>query len=244
MVPFRWKNCLADVHTYNHARTVEAFLRDVILPAIEALDGRIDELGRSESPGAVFAQSDMEDVRRETKMSFALAIQSIWERQLRTYLQGCARDLGQTLNVEKANWKDLQTQFRTLRGIGLKMFPSFDDLEILHHLGNACRHGDGSSGRFLLKRCPDLWPLGYLEALAAFPHGPAKPSVSSMDVPLARLCASVEAVAAFWRDTEHIYKESIEPKDATLEASLVKDRQARRWLLTQAEGIGGAADRP
>ena len=40
-----------------------------------------------------FAQADMEDVLKETKMAFSLSIQSIWERQLRGYLRGCAEEL-------------------------------------------------------------------------------------------------------------------------------------------------------
>jgi hypothetical protein len=65
----------------------------VIAPAIRALEEKIAALGRSDIPGDAFAQADMEDVLKETKMAFGLSIQSIWERQLRGYLRGCAEEL-------------------------------------------------------------------------------------------------------------------------------------------------------
>ncbi|MDB5604326.1 MAG: hypothetical protein JWP25_1226 [Bradyrhizobium sp.] len=162
MTPFRWKNCFADVQACKHDITIRSYLDDVIVPALKTLDRRIDELGRSNSPGHEFAQADMEDVLRETKMAFSLSIQSIWERQLRAYLRGCANELRPhtpaVSKVEKADWRDLRKLFDDLRGIAIESFPSFDALDILHHLGNACRHGDGRSTVELSQRCPDLWP--------------------------------------------------------------------------------------
>jgi hypothetical protein len=77
MTPFRWKNCFADVQAGKHDITIRSFLDDVIVPALETLDRRIDELGRSNSPGHEFAQADMEDVLRETKMAFSLSLDPI-----------------------------------------------------------------------------------------------------------------------------------------------------------------------
>jgi hypothetical protein len=123
MTPFRWKNCFADVQAGKHDITIRSYLDDVIVPALETLDRRIDELGRSNSPGHEFAQADMEDVLRETKMAFSLSIQSIWERQLRAYLRGCANELRPhapaVVKVEKADWRDLRKLFHDLRGIAI-----------------------------------------------------------------------------------------------------------------------------
>src|SRR3546814_18258276 len=86
----------------------------------------------------------MTDMLRESKLAFGLAIQSIWERQLREYLRGCAGELvpGEPIGakIERADWKALRKYFRKLRGIELEVFPSFDNLDLLQHLGNACRH--------------------------------------------------------------------------------------------------------
>jgi hypothetical protein len=185
-------------------------------------------------PGHEFAQADMQDVLREAKMAFALSIQSIWERQLRAYLVGCAQALQPSTfpegKVERSNWKELRGLFRDLRGIELESFPSFDELDILQHLGNACRHGDGGSAVELSRRCADLWqPIPSLPPeFGPAPSGP--PPVASMDISAARLRGFVEAIATFWMDTEYIYNESIERKHENLEAHLVRERGVRTWF--------------
>lgn len=158
MPPFRWKNCFADVQTSKHDLTIQTYFEDVVLPAIATLEAKIEALGRSEHPGDAFAQSDMEDVLQESNLAFGLAIQSIWERQLRSYLLGCASELHPEENlaprIEKADWAGLAKLFRRLRGIALDAFPSFPELDLLQELGNACRHGDGKSAVRLYERLP------------------------------------------------------------------------------------------
>lgn len=228
---------MADVHASRHDMTIESYFHDVITPALATLDARIDELARSDDSGDRFAQSDMEDVLRETKLAFGLSIQSIWERQLRGYLQGCASDLrpSEALGpkIEKANWEKLRKIFRTLRGIGLEEFPSFATLDILHYLGNACRHGDGESAVRLAGLCPDFWPMAFFSLSEE-----NSPPVSAMDIPVARLSEFVHAIARFWGDAEYIYNESIERKHPSLEARLVRERSERTWTPQAREGDG------
>ena len=237
MIPFRWTNCFADVLTSKHDLTIQSYLDDVVVPALATLDAKISELGASDWPGHEFAQADMEAMKSEAVIAFGLSIQSIWERQLRTYLRGCANELlpDEPIagKIDKANWQDLQKWFRKLRGIDLKEFPSFALLDTLQHLGNACRHGDGDSAVELHRRRPDLWPVippmppGFGEPQI----GPAAPPpAGSMEVPFNALSEFVTAIAAFWRDAEYIYNESIERKHESLEARLVKQRAERAWL--------------
>ncbi|CUX66598.1 conserved hypothetical protein [Agrobacterium tumefaciens str. Kerr 14] len=232
MEPFRWKNCYADVQTYRHAATIRTYLQDVIVPALETLDRKVDELEQRGGAWAAFARPDMMDVKRETKLAFSLAIQSIWERQLRAYLLGCARELRPTENlqtkIERADWEKLQVFFASLRGIELRAFPSFDALDILQNLGSAARHGDGGSAKKLIHQCPDLW-AHLSEALKDGNAGLEYRTVAMMDVPFDRLEGFAEAVARFWEDAEYIYNESIETKAAQLEARLADERLQRRW---------------
>jgi hypothetical protein len=51
-----------------------------------------------------------------------------------------------------------------------------------------------------------------------------------MEIPVTALSEFVAAIAAFWRDVEYIYNESIERKHESLEAHLVKQRAERTWL--------------
>jgi hypothetical protein len=246
MTPFRWKNCHADVLTYKHSITVESYFNDVIMPALATLDEKIAMLEDSREPSAAFAYDDMKDILRESKLAFCLAIQSIWERQLRAYLRGCANELRQGdaigARIDRADWKELCQCFRELRNIDLNAFPSFDSLDVLQHLGNACRHGNGNSATELARRCPDLWPD--ISSLPPMPHmPPGSPSielprtVDRMDIPVARLRSLVGAIAQFWRDAEYIYNESIERKAPHLEARLAKERITRSWVpQAPAEG--------
>lgn len=234
MTPFRWTNCYADVQTSMHDKTIRAYFDDVIAPSIDTLEQRVGELKESDDPLDMFIQSDTLDVLQETKLAFALSIQSIWERQLRAYLAGCAKELRPNENlknkVEKANWDALQRIFRDLRGLRLDSFPSFALLDILQHLGNACRHGDGNSAIRLHQRSPNLWkptppmPDGFGVT------GSEPPSVSLLDVSLEHLRQFTESVAQFWDDTTYIYNESIERKHPSLEARLALERKTRRWI--------------
>ena len=138
MTPFRWKNCFADVQTYRHGRTVQSYFDDVIMPALAIVQRKIEALGRGDNPGDAFSQDDMSLVLQEAKMAFGLSIQSIWERQLRVYLQGCARELAPAESLEDrvggANWAVLQKLFLRLRGIELSDFPTYPELDLLQHL--------------------------------------------------------------------------------------------------------------
>ncbi len=233
MEPFRWRNCYADVQTYRHGRTIQTYFDDVIIPALDTLDRKAEELEQRGGAWAAFAKPDMQDVIRETKLAFSLAIQSIWERQLRAYIIGCARELYPAedfpARIERADWEGLQKYFAKLRGIELRDFPSFVILDILQHLGNAARHGDGRSAGRLVEQCPDFWrfvPQMQLEQTAAAIYR----TVATMDVPVQRLAIFVGAVSEFWEDTCYIYNESIEPKDLNLEARLARERLERKWI--------------
>jgi hypothetical protein len=233
MKVFRWQNCYADVAASKHGISVQSFFDDVIAPAICALEEKIAILGRSDNPGDAFAQADMKDVLKETKMAFGLSILSIWERQLRGYLHGCAAELrpndGLAAQVTKANWEKLCTLFLELRSIRIDVFPSFAELETLQFLGNACRHGDGPSAIELAKRCPELWPMSRPTLFEDQPPVARPLPIALMDVPIERLRAFVKAITAFWDDAEYVYNESIEQKHPSLEARLARERIERSW---------------
>lgn len=182
----------------------------------------------------MFERSDIEDVLRETKMAFALAVQSIWERQLRSYLLGCARELRPKeplgKKIERADWEGLRKLFGDLRGIGLEAFPSFEALDTLQLLGNACRHGDGASAVELSRRCPDLWRPIPLMPFGDQPLQVNLQPVETMEVTVEQLHGFVDAIVEFWQDAEYIYNESIQSKHPSLEARLARERVERKWL--------------
>lgn len=232
--PFRWANCRADVDAVKHELTIRVFLNNVICPAVASLEARIAELEHSNEPAACFIQADTKVVLAETKKAFALAVQSIWERQLRAYLCICAAELqpesGVVIKIPNASWKQLCEIFLQLRGIALNEFPSFEQLDTLQLVGNSCRHGDGPSALELSQRYRSWWPQ-YVPLPSDFgPHSPPALVVGTMDIPLAAVVNFVDAIVEFWRDAAYIYHESIERKHASLDARLATERRERTWL--------------
>jgi hypothetical protein len=234
--PYRWKNCYADVGSSGHGRMAKAFLRDVVEPALATLDSQIEGWKKSDEPAAPFILSDVEDLLRTTTLAFCLSIQSLWERQIRSYLQGCARDLKFDPGIGKriliARWDEFDDLFKSLRGIGLSAFREYAALNSLQLLGNACRHGDGPSLQALVKLHPELWPdLGKpLDPPPPEIFGPTPvfpPTIEGMTISLEWLRTLVDAITSFWDETEYIYNESIERKLPSLEAQLVKVRRER-----------------
>lgn len=231
---FRWKNCRADVATYRHGRMAHEFLNDVVEPSLEALNAKIDELSRSDDPAADFISADTEELLHATTMAFCLSVQSMWERQIRTYLHDCAKELRPDSPLAKKamneRWDKIDKLFFQLRGIELSAFDQYAELDLLHLLGNACRHGDGPSAKELWARRPDLWPQRMRSPHPFEDTAPATrepPSIERIIIPLDLIRTFVEAIAAFWDETEYIYLESIERKHESVEAKLVKMRQER-----------------
>lgn len=234
--PFRWRNCHADVGSSGHGRMAQAFLRDVVEPALATLDSQIERWKKSDEPAAPFILGDVEDLLRTTTLAFCLSIQSLWERQIRSYLQGCARDLKFDPAIGKriliARWEEFDGLFMSLRGIGLSAFKEYAELNTLQLLGNACRHGDGPSLKVLVEMHPELWPNRGKPLFPPLPDefGPTPsfpPTIEEMIIPRNLLRALVNAIASFWDETEYIYNESIERKHPSLEAHLVKVRSER-----------------
>jgi hypothetical protein len=237
---FTWKNCRADVYSYRYGAIAKEFLALVIYPALDALDYEIQKWEDSEDPISHFMIADITELTEKTRMAFCLSIQSLWERQIRTYLSGCHQELKidlSSVSKRKASdvahialWGDeLNTVFERLRGVTLQSFDSYQNLNLLQLVGNVCRHGDGPSSRQLWKDHPELWPT--YDPAGPF-HDPSEqlqpPPADMMIISRDLLTSFVEAIDLFWDDTEYIYNESIEVKAASLKTRLTAEREKRQ----------------
>ena len=233
---FTWDNLQSDIYLGLHANSMRLYLDDIVTPALNAIDTRHNELSRSDDHGAAFELGDMEALRDSTMETFALSIQSQWERQLREFLKGCAHDLKRSdayvASLATDNWTKLLECFQDLRGVPLQAFDSFPELDLLQLLGNACRHGDGNSAKKLYERWPELWPnwppatpaSWFDQSLNCQPSHPPFSQVSLSRLLLVRLA---EAVIWFWEDHNYIYTNSIKRKHYSVEDSLAKMRNER-----------------
>lgn len=239
-----WTNCHADVATAGHSRIVAAYMQDVIDPSLTALNAQVQAWGESTEEWAPFAHSDAEKLLRATIESFCLSIQSLWERQLRDYLAGCAQQLRSDEKlasyISRMNWGELIKVFQDLRGISLEDFDSFPDLDLLQLLANACRHGDGKSARDLFKRNPELWPTWCNEVLDGMEKvrggelsGTRMPSFNNIAIPPSMLRRFADAIIWFWDDAEYVYINSLKSKHPSVYSKLAKMREDRANRHTQ-----------
>lgn len=233
---FTWDNLHADIYLGLHAYAMRRYLESVITPALDSIDSRHDELSRSEEVSAAFELVDVASLRGSTIEAFALSIQSQWERQLRDFLKGSARELKRSetyvASLATDPWLTLLERFQDLRGLPLQTFDSFPDLELLQLLGNACRHGDGKSARLLYERCPELWSHRPLEFPISVPEPaladkPNHPSFSEVNLPRSLLVRLTQAVIWFWEDHNYIYTNSIKSKHWSVDGTLAKMRDER-----------------
>ncbi|MDW9232924.1 hypothetical protein C7S15_9024 (plasmid) [Burkholderia cepacia] len=231
----RWEQNYADVQTSPHSARIRAFLADVVLPALGALDRDIERWGATREGGAPFARADAEVLLQATIQAFCLAIQSIWERQLRDWISDCVRHCGGNAHqVTIAQMKPLEQVNRVLhdvRGATLAAFPSYPDLTYLQLVGNACRHGDGDSATTLFRAHPELWPH-WITAPPPMPDGsPAQsssvPTFRQAVIPRELLTRFVNAIGWFWDDVSYVCMNSFAQKDEGIESRLAEMRTAR-----------------
>ena len=246
--PIRWKNCNADVGTWRYGRIAQEFFNDVVEPPLDALDAHINEWTESDDPVALFHLSDLRELRRATMMAFCLSIQSIWERQIRAYLSGCAHELrGDNALTKKAldeRWDNIGDLFFDLRGIHLSSFYKYRELDLLHLLANVCRHGDGPSAKRLWCRYPEFWPDQHTHSRnsrTATSTRKRSPSTEKIDIPRCQLRTFIGAIISFWEEIEYIYLENIQQKHESLEKKLValredRVRQGERWSMCASVG--------
>ncbi|MGY2964652.1 hypothetical protein ACVWZP_005601 [Pseudomonas sp. TE36184] len=239
--PYKWTIGFADAYAHNNGDTVRDFMSLVVQPSLAALERKRQELARAAQDDVVFhfALSDHEGLIQRTYMTFALAIQSLWEQQIRSYLICClGRHTieGVTLKkLETATWgTKLNALFFKVRGIELSSFDSYPALTQLQMLGNACRHGDGDSARDLHTLHPELWPtpiqFPWLDS-SMEPPSPPKPPVQHLQITLEILTRYVSAIALFWLDMDRLGMESLLDKQPDMQYRVAELLERRTPFL-------------
>jgi hypothetical protein len=79
----------------------------------------------------------MKEVLRAATMAFCLSIQSIWERQIRSYLVACVRELGGSASKLKAAMMgEWEKSFENLRRVKPSTFGCYPELHTMEELAN------------------------------------------------------------------------------------------------------------
>lgn len=240
-----WASNFADVLTGYHPLRTRAFLKDVVRPSLAALDADIERWATTREGAWMFAKAESEALLRATIQAFCLSIQSLWERQLRNWLSECVGtgpSSGQQRRTAQHGPMDkLSNLLVEMRGIPLTVFSTWDDLRLLHLVGNACRHGDGKSANDLFRANPELWP-NWSSAPLTVPAGdppmgpPSTPSFEQAVLPRELLDRFAEAIVGFWEDVAYIRLNSIEPskQDDQLWAEMNRLRGRRQARTSRA----------
>lgn len=227
-----------------HAAALMLFRDSIVRPSLAAIDAELDEIDRSDDVAADFYRSDVEDLFASTVEGYVLMVQSMWERGLRAMLIGREKRLfkGKQVDaIERATWvggkhPGLQDHFKRLTGFSITVFDSFDDLDLLLHLGSAVRHGDGGAARTVHKKAPSLW-INWLPPGATYTAGPFEvaepadkpphPSFSQVSLTQDVLEQMILSVSWFWEDLEHIRCASFRNKAASVAQKLADWPAAR-----------------
>lgn len=223
----RWEHHEVAVYQALDLPSFATFRREVVFTALDALDDKIDVLRNSEEDvERVFAAEHYADLRQSTIEAFLLATQSMHERALRGLMVGmagrktCPGDKIQQIQRCTLDGKgpNLQRFFQELFDAPLEWFGIHADLQFLHLLGNALRHGNGDSAIKIHQCAPSLWitwlpPGSTIAGLRTVPRdAPRHPAFDTITLPRSLLEQMMMAVTAFWEDIEFVRCNSFSKK--------------------------------
>lgn len=125
----------------------------------------------------------------ELRRTFALVLGALFERQLRFWLSEKIPTKKEA--VEKTLWPQLVSFVNCVDG-SITTNPVMTDLETLHLVANAVRHGNGRSAETLLQKKPDFWSQTGKE-----PHV-KRDLIGKMRINDAQLELYARAIMRFW----------------------------------------------
>lgn len=126
---------------------------------------------------------------RELRRSLALILSAVFERHLRSWLARKMR--AESKEIESETWPKLVRRLPAIDA-SLASPPVTADLNSLHLVANAVRHGNGRSAEILFEKMPQFWS-----------KTKTRPDlrtdlVGNMRIDDARLAAFVTAILRFW----------------------------------------------
>ncbi|HID7998838.1 TPA: hypothetical protein ACXIFB_000736 [Stenotrophomonas maltophilia] len=241
----RWEHHEVAVYSGLDLPSFATFRREVVLAAVEALDTKIDALENSEEEvERVFAVDHYADIRQSTIEAFLLATQSMHERALRGLMVGMAGrktwPAGRIQQIQRCSLDgkgpNLLRFFQELFDAPMEWFGVHADLQFLHLLGNALRHGNGDSAIKIHQLAPSLWitwlpPGSTIGGLYTVPlDAPRHPAFDTITLPRVLLDQMMMAVRAFWEDIEFVRCNSFSRKCEAVEKHMkeLREQRARR----------------
>jgi len=238
----RWEHHEVAVYSGLDLPSFATFRNEVVLAALEALDTKIDALRNSEEEvERVFAADHYADIRQSTMEAFLLATQSMHERALRGLMVGMAGrkgwPVGKIQQIQRCSLDgkgpNLLRFFQELFDAPMEWFGVHADVQFLHLLGNALRHGNGGSAIKIHQCAPSLWitwlpPGSTIAGIRAVPlDAPRHPAFDTITLPCVLLEQMMMAVRGFWEDIEFVRCNSFSRKSEGVERHMNELRNKR-----------------
>lgn len=246
----RWEHHDVAVHYGLDVPSFATFQREVVFATLDYLDCKIESLLASEDlVERTFAADHYGDIRQSAIEAFLLATQSMHERALRGLMVGMAGMKGwpsgkitkiQSCSLDGAG-TSLRSLFIELFDASMEWFGIHEDLQFLHLLANALRHGDGGSAIKIHEIEPSLWitwipPGSTIGGFYTVPHdAPRHPAFDTITLPRVLLEQMMMAVRGFWEDVEFVRCNSFSRKGEGIEKHLEELRGKR--VLRSSERV-------
>jgi hypothetical protein len=241
----RWEHHEVAVYQGLNLPSFATFQHEVVFASVDALDRKIDSLRASkEEVERTFAANHYGDLRQSTIEAFLLSTQSMHERALRGLMVGmagrknCPGDRIQQIQRCSLDGKgpNLLRFFQELFDAPMEWFGIQADLQFLHLLGNALRHGNGDSAIKIHQRAPSLWItwLAPGTTIGGFytvpPDATRHPAFDTITLPRVLLEQMMMAVTSFWEDIEFVRCNSFSKKSEGVEKHMneLRSKRARR----------------
>lgn len=226
------KHVIPDLEEYffpeRNAAALALYWDSIVVPALRTLNEELDRTRRSKDGVDWFFVDPLADLNKATVGGFLLAVQSMWEREVRALLTRRETKLHggvQVKDIQRGPWEVLQQHFERLMGLPLRSFDAYNDLQILQYVANALRHGQGAAATWVRQRHPEL---GVITDLV---DGTENAQPGQIDTPEDRLGPAlvlreqvlhqmIDAVRWFWLDMECIRINSFSAKGPGVELKL------------------------
>lgn len=198
-----WRIVNYDLHSKGLADGAETFFSISVEPTCIALAAQLASIPCGPTNEEFDRWDDLRDSQLELHRSFALALGGMWERHFRQHLSHSVIVLcpGKgNKDVEDAHWPDLLKLFQKARGFPLSAFPCFKELELLHRVSSAVRHGNGPSTESLFETNPELFGHEPVTDFLKYMTWGGEPdhSIHKLEITLDRLASFKNAVVEFW----------------------------------------------
>lgn len=210
-----WRTVMGDMYASIYADTVETIFRVAIEPSCQAIAAELAACESARDKDKLDRRDALRQVQLDLHRSYALMLGGLWERNFQRHL------LDSIHLVDEADRESLRADiksnnrikhlgaFATIRGFPFADFSMAADLNLLHLISSAARHGDGRSADKIHQECSrffisELEPANWLTYFTHSSDGES--SAQKLEINFENLTHFKNSVVNFWREIDEMRK--------------------------------------